>query len=58
MVQRVDGLYWRFIEKNREFFAQNPRLALMPRALDRLSDERREIIFPAAEEFLKTNTYS
>jgi deoxyribodipyrimidine photolyase-related protein len=54
----VDGLYWRFIEKNREFFAQNPRLALMPRALDRLSDERREIIFPAAEEFLKTNTYS
>jgi deoxyribodipyrimidine photolyase-related protein len=52
----VDGLYWRFIEKNRAFFAQNPRLALMPRALDRLSDARRELIFPAAEEFLLTHT--
>jgi deoxyribodipyrimidine photolyase-related protein len=54
----VDGLYWRFIEKNRAFFAQNPRLALMPRALDRLSDARRDIIFPAAEKFLLTHTHS
>jgi hypothetical protein len=28
----------------------------MPRALDRLSDARRELIFPAAEEFLLTRT--
>jgi deoxyribodipyrimidine photolyase-related protein len=54
----VDGLYWRFIEKNRAFFAKNPRLALMPRALDRLSDARRDIIFPAAEKFLDTHTHS
>lgn len=52
----VDGLYWRFIEKNREFFSGNPRLALMPRALDRLDGERRSRIFAAAERFLQQHT--
>ena len=52
----VDGLYWRFIEKHREFFATNPRLALMPRALDRLDRDRRSRIFDAAEEFLQAHT--
>ena len=52
----VDGLYWRFINKHREFFAGNPRLALMPRALDRISAQRRDRIFEAAEEFLERHT--
>lgn len=52
----VDGLYWRFIDKHRDFFAGNPRLALMPRALDRLSDDRRTLIFEAAERFLDEMT--
>jgi deoxyribodipyrimidine photolyase-related protein len=52
----VDGLYWRFIDKHREFFGGNPRLALMPRALDRLDSERRSRIFLAAEAFLEQHT--
>ena len=52
----VDGLYWRFIAKHRAFFSDNPRLALMPRALDRLDDSRRERIFQAAEDFLDAHT--
>jgi deoxyribodipyrimidine photolyase-related protein len=48
----VDGLYWRFIDRHRDFFESNPRLALMPRALDRLDGERKETIFAAAEAFL------
>ncbi len=52
----VDGLYWRFIDKHREFFSGNPRLALMPRALDRLDSERRTRIFLAAEAFLEQHT--
>ena len=52
----VDGLYWRFIDKHREFFAGNPRLAVMPRTLDRLSESRRETIFSAAEDFLEQHT--
>jgi deoxyribodipyrimidine photolyase-related protein len=52
----VDGLYWRFIDKHREFFSGNPRLALMPRALDRLDSGRRTHIFAAAEAFLEQQT--
>ena len=52
----VDGLYWRFIDKHRDFFAGNPRLALMPRALDRLDPQRRERIFAAAEDFMQLHT--
>ncbi|NNC57641.1 MAG: cryptochrome/photolyase family protein, partial [Woeseiaceae bacterium] len=48
----VDGLYWRFIEKHRAFFSANPRLALMPKALDRLDGDRRARIFQAADDFL------
>ena len=54
----VDGLYWRFIDKHRDFFAGNPRLALMPRALDRLDPQRRELIVAAAEEFIEAYTCS
>ena len=54
----VDGLYWRFIDKHRDFFDNNPRLALMPRALDRLADSRRRNIFAAAEGFLDEYTVS
>ena len=52
----VDGLYWRFIEKHRAFFSANPRLALMPRALDKLDADRRSRIFQAAEDFLHAHT--
>jgi len=52
----VDGLYWRFIDRHREFFAGNPRLALMPRALDRQSKQRLDTIFTAAEAFLEEYT--
>ncbi len=52
----VDGLYWRFIDRHRDFFESNPRLALMTRALDRLGDERRARIFDSAEAFLEAHT--
>ena len=54
----VDGLYWRFIDKNRDFFSGNPRLSLMPSALDRMDEERRERIFASAEAFLDEYTQS
>ncbi|MEJ2258338.1 MAG: FAD-binding domain-containing protein [Woeseiaceae bacterium] len=52
----VDGLYWRFIDKHRDFFAANPRVALMPRALERLNRDRRDRIFRAAADFLDAHT--
>ena len=54
----VDGLYWSFIKNNLEYFKTNPRLAVMPRALERLKDERKELIFNASENFLKEKTIS
>ncbi len=54
----VDGLYWRFIARHREFFAGQPRLAVMPRTLERLDPARRERIFAAAEAFLERTTGS
>ncbi|MDX1518039.1 MAG: cryptochrome/photolyase family protein [Woeseiaceae bacterium] len=52
----VDGLYWRFIDKHRDFFSGNPRLSLMPSALDRLDDDRRKRIFAAAKDFIDEYT--
>jgi deoxyribodipyrimidine photolyase-related protein len=45
----VDGLYWNFVEKHRESFARNPRMAMMVRSLDKLSPQRRLTITKAAE---------
>ena len=52
----VDGLYWRFIENNVDFFKSNHRLSLMPKALEKIGLERKELIFGKAEEFIKIHT--
>ncbi len=45
----VDGLYWGFIAKHREFFSSNPRLGMTVRTLDRMDGERMKKIAKAAE---------
>ena len=52
----MDGLYWRFIDRNRNFFLKNPRLSMMVRIFDRIKPERKKLIFSAAEKFIKENT--
>jgi deoxyribodipyrimidine photolyase-related protein len=52
----ADGLYWRFVHAKRPFFAKNPRLAVMPRSLDKMAPEKRERLFAAAERFLSDHT--
>jgi deoxyribodipyrimidine photolyase-related protein len=52
----VDGLYWSFIKNNLDYFKTNPRLAVMPRALERLKPERTQLIFSAADRFIKEKT--
>jgi deoxyribodipyrimidine photolyase-related protein len=48
-----DGLYWRFIEKHSDFFLNNPRLSMMPRMWQKMSDEKQKSHLANAEEFLK-----
>ena len=49
----VDGLYWKFISDNKDFFSKNPRLSLMIRALDKLEKTRKQRIFEAADSFIR-----
>ena len=52
----MDGLYWRFIQKNKTFFSKNPRLSMMVRNLEKMDKNRKENIFNKAENFIKRNT--
>jgi deoxyribodipyrimidine photolyase-related protein len=52
----LDGLYWRFIEKHRDFFNAQPRMAMMPKALEGMSQQRRAFIYAQAEDFILKNT--
>ncbi len=52
----MDGLYWRFIDKNKKFFLKNPRLAMMVRISEKMNKERKTRIFKEANNFIKENT--
>jgi deoxyribodipyrimidine photolyase-related protein len=52
----LDGLYWRFIEKNQKYFSSNPRLSMMTLMLKRIDKKRKERIFKLANNFIKSNT--
>jgi deoxyribodipyrimidine photolyase-related protein len=45
----VDGLYWQFILKHRDFFAKNPRLNMMVKTAGKISPERWKKISQAAQ---------
>lgn len=51
-----DGLYWRFIEKNRDSIKHNPRLRPMVQRLERLDPDHRRVISYRAEDFLAKYT--
>ena len=52
----LDGLYWRFIEKNKDFFSRNPRLSMMVRVLEKMNAERKNRIIDLANQFIEKNT--
>lgn len=52
----VDGLYWRFIDKHRNFFSGQARLSMMPKMLDRLDAHRKKYLFSRANEFIEAVT--
>ena len=52
----MDGLYWRFINRNRAFFLKNPRLSMMVRIFDKMKPDRKKLILAEAEKFIKQNT--
>ena len=55
-VDIVDGLYWQFIDKQRNKLKSNPRIGIMTKMIDNMKVERKNKIFNAANEFLLNNT--
>lgn len=53
----VDGLYWQFIEKKKEFFAKNHRMSMMVRSLEKMDSERKKLIFKAADKLRNQLTH-
>ncbi len=45
------ALYWRFIGTHREFFMSNHRLSMMPRLLEKMSDEKKENFQTVSAEY-------
>ena len=52
----VDGIYWMFMSDNITFFKSNPRLAILVKSLERMSEDRKKIIFEKANRFIKKKT--
>ena len=48
-----DGLFWRFMDKQRDFFIKNPRLRMLVNTFDKMSSERKESHITNAEKFLE-----
>jgi deoxyribodipyrimidine photolyase-related protein len=52
----VNGLYWRFIDRNEKTFAKNQRMSMMVSTLKKMDSEKKERIFKAAETFIQQTT--
>lgn len=52
----IDGLYWRFVDRHRDFFRTQARMARAIGTLDGMKTQRRQHIFAAAEAFLARAT--
>ena len=47
-----DGLFWRFMDGQRDFFIKNPRLRMLVNTYDKMSPEKKEQHIINAEKFL------
>ncbi|MBS0010503.1 MAG: cryptochrome/photolyase family protein [Bacteroidales bacterium] len=47
-----DGLFWRFMHSHRDFFLANPRLGMLVRTFDKMSDEKKKTHLDIAENYL------
>ena len=53
----VDGLYWKFINDNRDFFEKNPRLSIIARSLNKMDISKKNTLFKNAENFISSKTF-
>ena len=53
----VDGLYWKFIDENREKLKVNPRIGIMTKMIDTMDKNRKNKIYLAANKFIEQHTF-
>ncbi len=49
-----DGLFWSFMDKQRDFFLKNPRLGMLVRMYDKMPDDKKALHIANAEQYLKS----
>ncbi|MEM7103888.1 MAG: cryptochrome/photolyase family protein [Bacteroidota bacterium] len=49
-----DGLFWRFMHLQRDFFLQNPRLGMLIRTFDKMPGEKQKSHLDTANQYLAT----
>ena len=54
----MDGLYWRFIDRHRDYFSKQPRMNMMVRMLDKMPAEKYSRIRKLADQFIASTTTS
>jgi deoxyribodipyrimidine photolyase-related protein len=54
----VDGLYWQFIDRHRDFFKTNHRMSMMVASVDKMDLNRKKQIYTAADILKKKLTSS
>jgi len=49
-----DGLFWRFMDKQRKFFLSNPRLGMLIRTFDKMEPKKKMELLNSSENYLKS----
>ena len=49
-----DGLFWRFMHVHRSFFLQNPRIGMLVKTFDKMTDQKRDTHLQIAENYLQS----
>ena len=49
-----DALFWRFMDKHRDFFLQNPRLGMLVKTFDKWEPSKKQNAHTVAEQFLQS----
>ena len=47
-----DGLFWRFMDKHRNFFLSNPRLGMLIKRFDKMEKNKKQKLLASAEKYL------
>ena len=48
-----DGLFWRFMDKQRTFFLSNPRIGMLVHSFDKMTEDKKMAHINAAESYLQ-----